>query len=513
MYEDALTPLTPTRPPTRRFAAAHGLASLALSLFLVAWPYRPALAQVSQTTPPPSRSLIIQELHAGNPAHALSLVDAALRAAPHDCSLLSLQGVAFSGLGESQKALGSFRTALATCPDYLPALEGAAQIEFASNRDAADPLLRHILQLAPGDATAHAMLAASLRSAGSCSEALPHFQAGQSLFSSRPDLQQSYAACLVATGDPRAALTVFEDLLQSTPNDSVRYDVALLQWRTGTGDVALKTLAPLLSGVHPVPALALASKIHEERGETPEAVALLRQAIVQAPDQLDNYLDFAALAYRHNSFQVGVDILNSGLQRLGNSPPLLVARGVLEVQLSMSDAAIADFNLAHRLDPKLTFAADAVGILRSQQHQTGESLALFEQQARLHADDPLLQYLLAEQLAEQSEHNDPGRLDVAIAAARKAISLDSHYLAAHDLLALLYMRSDQPQLALAQTAAALALDPNDEAALYQEILARRRIGDTANLKGLSAKLVEARQQNSLRQQKVDHFALQEGSAP
>ena len=450
-----------------------------------------AILAPAQSPAPQARAAVIQELHRGNPQGALSLAQSALQTAPRDCPLLSLQAIAFSTLGQAQQSLDSFHSALATCPDYLPALEGAAQIEFASNSPETLPLLGRILALQPANFTAHAI------------------QASQPLFPARPDLEQGYGACLAATGDPQAALVVYQQLLTSAPNDSVRYDVALLQWRTGSGDTALATLAPLLNGTHQVPALGLASRIHEERGETPDAVALLRRAILQQPDQLDNYLDFATLAFNHTSFQVGIDMLNSGLKRLGDSPHLLVARGVLEVQLSQSDAASADFERAHQLDPTLSFATDAVGILHSQQHQTAESLALFQAQARLHGDDPLLQYLLAEQLAESSEHDNPGQRDAAIAAARRAVNLDPHYRAAHDLLALLYMRSNQPQLAIAEAEAALALDPNDQEALYQEIMARRRSGDTTSLKALSARLNEARQQNGLRQQKVDHYGLQE----
>jgi len=62
-----------------------------------------------------------------------------------------------------------------------------------------------------------------------------------------------------------------------------------------------------------------------------------------------------------------------------------VARGVLEAQLSRSDAAVADFEQGHRLDPKLSFAVDAVGIMQSQQHQGEQSLALFEAQAKQHS--------------------------------------------------------------------------------------------------------------------------------
>ena len=454
-----------------------------------------------------TRADVTRELQRGDNQAALSLALAATRRAPHDCSLLSLEAIALEGLNETQQALHVFHDALANCPAYLPALEGAAQIEFAQHGSGTIALLQRILAVQPANLTASAMLATSLRAEAKCPEALKHYRASQPLFPSRPDLEQGYGACLVDTGDLRAATEVYGDLLNVKPNDAIRYDVALLQSKTHANTAALATLAPLLSGEHKVPALALASKLYEEEGETPKAVALLREAILQEPDQKDNYLDFATIAFAHKSFQVGIDMLNVGLQRLPDAASLLVARGVLRVQLSQSDTAVADFERAHRLDPKLSFATDAVGILQSQQHENAESLALFQNQAQLHKDDPLLQYLLAEQLSMNGA-SDTGS-EAAIAAAKRAVTLDPSYQAAHDLLAVLYVRSNQPKLAIAEAEAALALDPNDQSALFQEILARRRSGDASGVKALTARLDDAHKASELRQQKVDRYGLRD----
>lgn len=481
------------------------VAFLGALLLLSTWPIG-----VHAQAATPDRAEVIRELQLGDNRAALSMAQAALKRSPRDCSLLSLAGIALTGLQQTERALGTFREALANCPEYLPALEGAAQIEFARKDADSVALLRRILAARTDDPTANAMLATMLRAQGKCAEALRHYAAGQALFPSRPDLLEGYGACLADTGDLRSALAAYGQLLSSHPNDMIRYDVALLQWKTHADDDALATLAPLLSGDHPMFALALASKIHEEKGETPEAVALLREAIVRSPDDLDNYLDFAAIAFNHKSFQVGIDVLNAGLRRLPRAAALFVARGVLEVQISQSEAAVADFEQAHRLDPKLSFAADAAGILHSQEHQSSESLALYEAQAKQHADDPLLQYLLAEQLSEGDAGENGTRLQAAITAAKRAVSLDPNYQAAHDLLAVLYVRANAPDLAIQQAEAALALDPNDQDALYQEIMARRRSGDTAQIRVLTARFNEARKENERRQQRVDRYSLQEG---
>ncbi len=494
-------PRSPANPGTRSPRYRADLAALLL-LSCLAVPCSSA-----QTSSPPGRAAIIQALQAGNNRAALSLAQTALQHTPHDCSLLSLEAIAFTGLQQTQEALGAFQAALTNCPAYLPALEGAAQIRLAQHSPEVVPLLERILVLQPANPTANAMLATTFHDQARCSEALRHYQASRALFASRPDLAQGYGACLVDTGDLGSALAVYKDLLAAKPGDAIRYDVALLQSKTRENAAALATLAPLLTGTQQVPALALASRIHEQEGETPVAVDLLRQAILQEPDQEDNYLDFATIAFTHKSFQVGIDMLDAGLQRLPQSASLFVARGVLKVQISQSDAAIADFETAHRLDPKLSFATDAVGILQSQQHENAESLKLFQDQARLHPNDPLLQYLLAEQLSMGGA--DEIRLNDAIAAAKRAVHLDPGYQAARDLLAVLYVRSNQMKLAVAEAEAALALDPDDQSALYQDILARRRLGETTEVIALTAKLNEARKSAQLRQQKVDRYGLRD----
>ena len=455
---------------------------------------------------------MIGELKSGNYEEALALAADALRLRPRDCELLSLKAVALTGVGDAEAALKSFQQALNSCPAYLPALEGAAQIDYARRSPEAVPLLTRALTVQPGNLTAHAMLASALESQGKCADALVHFEASKPLFPSRPDLLQAYGSCLAKIGDVKAALDQYLLLLATNPDDNIRYDVALLQWKTHADADALHTLAPLITAGHNEAALALAARIYEHLGDTPKAVDLLRSAILLAPGHAENYLDFADIAFAHKSFQVGVDMLNAGLQRLPGEAALYVARGVLEVQLSQSNAAIADFEQAHHLDPALSFAVDAMGIMQNQQHQKGQSLALFESQAKLHPDDPLLQYLLAEQLSETATGPASADLEAAITAARRASTLDPRYKAAHDLLAVLYLRSKRPELAIKEAELALAQDPTDQDALYQEILATRRSGNPSKLPGLLARFDEVRKENERKQQDVDRYRLQDGVA-
>ena len=471
-----------------------------------------ATSAPAQTTQPAAVSAVVSQLRAGNPSAALDLAQKALGSHSGDCQLLSLEGVAFAAQQQGEKALESFHHALTHCPKYLPALEGAAQLEYARKSPEAIPLLQRVLAQTPNNPPAEAMLATSLARAGNCTAALPRLATLAAILGAdHPELQQTYATCLADSGDVTAALGQYKSLAAQHPTDAYQYDIAVLTWRNHDGQGAVAALQPLLNAGTFEPAFSLASRIAESLGDTAHAVEWLRTAIVLAPDNIDNYLAFANLAFVHSSFQVGIDVLNAGVARLPTAAPLLVARGVLEVQLSQEQQAIADFQQAHKLDPQLSLSTDALGIVKSQQHQDQASVNLFRQGAAQHPDDPIVQYLLAEQIS--SHDSTDANLLAAIAAAKRATELDPQYEPAHNLLAQLYLRAQKPTLAIEQAKLALAQDPNDQEALYQELMASRRSGDRAAVKALVARLNAARKQNADKQHDIDQYRLVEGAQP
>jgi tetratricopeptide (TPR) repeat protein len=458
-------------------------------------------------TAQPDTSHVVDLLRERQYQQALDSVGPLLAEHPHDCHLLSLRGIALSSLKKDVEAERSFRDALKSCPENLLALEGAAEIEYARRQSDAEPLLEHILAIRPQDVTAQAMLASFYRGRGNCKAALPHFEASQALFASRPDFQQGYAFCLADTGQYARAADAYKAVLEKVQDETARYNLALVQWKLNDAKGALDTLRPELTADSNETVLALGSRLAEESGDTPLAVNLLRSAILASPKDLANYLEFAQIAFNHQSFQVGIDMVNAGLTQLPNAAPLYVVRGVLEMQFLQSDRAIADFERAHRLAPQLSLAMDAVGIVESQQYKQEAALNLFEKQAKLHPADSLLQYLYAEALSNASAGSDATHK--AIQAALHSVAIDPGYAPAHELLALLWLRANQPQRAAEQAEAALKIRPDDDAALYQEIMARRRLGQTAQVQVLVKQLTAIRSQNAGKEKEKHHYVLQE----
>src|SRR5271169_2430505 len=267
---------------------------------------------------------------------ALQLLQPALQESPKNHQLWFFQGLAYSGTGNQKAALASYQSALRLAPDYLPALEGAAQLEYDAGSASAVPLLQRILRLNPNDQTSHAMLAVLAYKKGDCGTAVQHFAQGGSLVDSQPGALQEYGACLVEMKQTEKAIPVFQQILASHPDDPrARRGLAAVQLAAEQPQDALATLQPLLAANGPeVSTMQLAAAAYEDNKDTPNAVKTLHDAIVKDPRNIALYVDFANIAMTHQSFQTGIDMINSGLNLEPGAADLYLARGVLYVQLA-----------------------------------------------------------------------------------------------------------------------------------------------------------------------------------
>ncbi len=164
------------------------------------------------------------------------------------------------------------------------------------------------------------------------------------------------------------AAATFQRALALRPDDPrERRVMASIQLMAQKPKDAVVTLQPLLESKNvDSNTLQLASGAYEDIGDTPEAVRLLRQAMLQDPKNTGPYLDFANICFNHESFQVGIDVMTDGLSVQPNADELYVARGVLYVQLAQYDKAEADFEKAAELNPNQSLSTAAEGLVAVQ---------------------------------------------------------------------------------------------------------------------------------------------------
>lgn len=458
-----------------------------------------ALMGLAQTSAPTAAEQSIEAaLRVHNFSEAHELCKTALRQSPGNPKLWTLEGIALAGLARRSDAVSAYNHALSISPNYLPALEGAAGLEYNSGNERAAVLLERIVKLRPDNPTAHAMLAVLDYKRRDCAAAVRHFAASQQLISTQPAALMEYGSCLMDVQQPQKAVPIFQQLLESQPEDvHARYNLAVVQLAAGRSKDSIATLQPLLEASQPDPdVLDLASSAYEDSGDTPTAVKLLRQAIVLAPKRIRYYVDFATISFTHQSFQVGIDVLNAGLQANPNAAPLYVSRGVLHIQLGQYDKGEADFASANRIDPKQSSGAIAEGLAQMQQSNLVQALATVRSRLKSHPGDAFLHYMEAQIIFQQGP--DPGTPEFkqAIASAEQSARLNPDFALAHDLLGNLYLKSGRLKPSIEQSRIALKQNPSDQEALYHLIQALRqsREANQSELPALVKRLAELRQE-------------------
>jgi len=440
---------------------------------------------------------------------ALALTSAGLKLAPADYRMWAVQGIAQSLKGDANAALTSFDKALRLSPDYMPALKGEVQILFQSYSKRVIPLLARIIKADPHDVIAHEMLATLDRRSGDCIAANEHFALAGDSINGHPESLEAYGYCLFDTKQPEKAIPLFERLAVLLPDRSyVKYDLAVVQISSRRYEEAVTTLEPLLTDDQKDPEiLSLASQAYEGQKNTPRAVALLRRAIVLSPTTPSYYAAFAILCLEHDSFQVGIDMMNAGLKYIPDDPSLYLSRGLLYVELAQFDKAEADFSQVEKLSGFQALGSYALDLTEVQRNNPEQALARVRAQLKSHPDDPLLNYFLAQLLMNQSPDVESEPFKKATSAALTAAKARPDYVPAHDLLAAIYSRAGQYSKAIDECHTALNYDPSDETATYHLLIALKHSGNKEELNVLSKRLAQLHRESLQRENERKSFRL------
>lgn len=447
---------------------------------------------------------------------ALSTLKTALRGSPGDFKLWTLEGICLALQGNDREALASFDHAIRISPDYSPALKGEIQILYKTGDRRAIPLLERMLKSNPGDLTGHEMLATLEQRAGDCRAAVSQFLLSKDAIANHPDSLEAYGYCLFKLDRTDDAIPVFRQLIPLVPGQAYpSYDLAVLLVATHNNDEAVKVLEPLLTPDQTdADILSLASQAYEATGNTPKAVALQRQAIVLDPTDPSNYVLFAVLCMTHDSFQVGIDMLNAGIKRVSDNSSLYLSRGVLYAQLADYDKAEADFKMVEQLDSTQSIGAYAGDLTVLQRNDPNSALARVREQLKAHPDNPLFHLLLAQLIMNSAP--DPlspefkEAMQNALAAARTKPGL----VDAHNELASMYMSLNQYDRAIQECRTALQYDPSNETAMYHLVISMRHSGQSNDeLQPLVKRLAEMHQESLRHETDRKRFRLVEEGAP
>jgi len=446
---------------------------------------------------------------------ALQMTKSQLLAKPNDVRLWTLQGIIYSLEGQKTEAIGSFDKALHISPTYMPALKGEVQLLYESGDKRAIPQLERILKADPQDLTAQEMLAMLQKKQGDCPAANEHFAISFGQMENHPETLEAYGYCLVQTKEFDKAVAVFQELTKLLPDQAYpKYDLAVVLVATNQNDAALKILAPLVGDAQQDPdILSLASQAYEATGDTPKAVALLRQAIVLSPATESYYVMFSEICLNHDSFQAGIEMIDAGLKRIPNDAALYISRGILYAQLAQYDQAEADFQRVEQLDSAQGISSYAGDLTEVMKNNPDQALVRVRSQLQQHPENPLLNYLLAQLLMNQAPAVGSDAFKEAMKAALLTVKFKPDHVGSRDLLASMYMRTGQYDLAIEQCKTALTYSSTDETAMYHLIISMRHTGHTDDLKPLVDRLAELHQQSLKHETERKQFRLVVEPAP
>jgi len=432
---------------------------------------------------------------------ALKTLKVGLRGNPNDFKLWTLEGISLALQGNDSEALAAFDHAMRISPNYTPALKGEAQVLYKTGDKRAIPLLERMLKSDPGDMTGHQMLGMLERHVGDCHAAVSQFLLSKEAIAGDPASLEAYGYCLFKLNQAGDAIPVFRQLIPLLPGRTYpSYDLAVLLLGAHENEEAIKVLEPLLNPDQTDPdILTLASQAYEATGNTPKAVALQRQAVVLNPTDPANYVMFALLCLTHDSFQVGIDMLNAGLQRISDSSSLYLSRGVLYAQLGEFGKAEADFKMAEQLDATQTIGAYAGDLTILQKNDPDKALARVREQLKAHPDNPLFRLLLAQLIINKAPEPRSPAFNEAMRNALAAAKSRPDLVEAHNELASMYMSLNLYEQAIKECRTALQYDPANETAMYHLVISLRHSGHNDELPPLVKRLSEIHQE-SLRQE-------------
>ena len=459
----------------------------------------------------------------GQFGEAIRLVEQMLAQAPTDLKALNLAGIALTGLGRIDEANARFREAVRLDSRFYPALKNLAINEFSAGRlEEAERHFEAVLILAPGDEVAHVHLGEIAFDRKNSAGALAHYENAGARIAQNPVWTLHYGSCLLDQHQLDRAVAVLDALPRADADnrfdagmilgksgayaDAARffgsarerykdpgaagYNQALMLVEAGDYDAAVRVAQEMVDRGLPSSELYnLTARAHEKAGRVKEAYDALRAATKIAPAAEENYVDLASICLDHQNFDLGLEIIDIGLQHRPDSSLLHLQRGVLMAMRAQLGPAEAEFDAARRLAPDAPAPYAGLAMIWMQTGQTDRAVDVLRQQARARRDH-VVPYIFAVALMRSGvDPAGPGAAE-AVAALQASIDANPRFAPSHSELGRLLLKRDDLAGAIRELETATALDAENTAAIYNLAQAYRRKGDRARAADLLARVTK-----------------------
>lgn len=460
----------------------------------------------------------VQDVKTGRFDEAIVRLRKILQSNPDSLRAQNLLGLAFTGAGQRDAANREFSAILAKDSSFVPALKNLAINEYNSGQSqAAQNHLLKALQLSPGDQIASLYLGEIAAARHDCQQASEYYEAAGKRLQIETGFVLHAAQCLVTQGRGNQA----KELLQSLPASSAHaqlqagillsdsseyraaahhfeqaqkdshfsyvagYDRVLMLIRAGLYTSAVEAARDMKTNGHETAELdELLSDAYRGAGQMQSAYDTLRNAVHLKPDRDSYYAELADICRETGKYDVGFQIIEIGLRRVPSSSSLYVQRALLELATGHMSKSAADLEQAQKLAPNHTIPSLALSVVWMQMGRNKEAISLLRGEVRQHQQDFAAWYLLGKALLRTTSTGST--VPESMAAFRHSIELKADYAPSREALGKLLLDAGKTDKAIHELELAVKIDPSAHAALYQLMLAYRRLGDTGREKKIAA---------------------------
>lgn len=438
-------------------------------------------------------ALISEALRAGRSEEAIKLAEQWIDTDPADPRPPTLKGIALSRLDRPVDAILAFESALALQPSYLPALQGAAEIEFRLGRPSARTRLERIVALQPGNPTAHAMLGVLAYAARDCVKALGHFDRGSAAVEADPETLRQRAECNFEAGRHSAAAADFRRLLGSGSGGPYgRHNLGLALNEAGSHAEAVDVLEAEVeaSTVPEIDTLRLLAEAQRAALDPEGALETLQRGIGIYPRNEGLYLQLAEVCIEHGAYDLGLEITDIGARNVSDSHGILTMRGILLAELGRYEEAEAAFESAIVRDPDAKSASVGLSLTLEKTGRADESLEVLRERAESDPTDAVSRFFFAQALIKRGVTAGSPAFDEALEALSFATRNLPREAPPRIELGKLHLKAGQPERAIPILEEAVDLAPADRQATYNLMIALRRAGRGDEASAMAARMRE-----------------------
>jgi tetratricopeptide (TPR) repeat protein len=406
-----------------------------------------------------------------------------------------------------------YRKALTFVPDHVVIWRNLALTQWdAGNLAAARATLEKALHLRPGDAQTTVML-------GVIAERLQDYRRAVELLESigesvrqSPESVAALANSYYRTGHPDKARQLLDALLSVPSQDPVavfscarlaeaagdyptaerllrsiesrfpepqvlEYYLAYVQFRMGRLQESRRRLLELVGQGQPSePIYNLLGHCYQAEGQFEAALNAFQQAIVLAPDEAQNYLEWLRLMARQNQWRAVLEKARAATQRIPKAAELYEVKGLAETMLLLTSDAVQSFQQALQLNPKSSKANLGLATAQAEAGMDEAAERTFSRGMQLFPDDALHYQEYGLFLLKRAAVGNPEAESRGISLLEKALRLNSELSEAHYHLGQVELERQRYPSALEHLEAAARLEPNRSKMQFALARAYRNLG-------------------------------------